>query len=176
MTPITLIYQTDADDLQRAQTLVHDITRAWRILLILLTAGAAFVLVFEAVSPPRAGDWSWPKYAIFFAVTLGFLYALFLGFLPWANRRQIRRAHERSKGAGLVITSVVSEEGLETRTALAESRHSWECFRKWKASEELILIFQTDVLFNMLPRRAFASQADFDAVREFLTRRLGPPK
>ena len=176
MIPITVTYRVEFEDYERAQAFVYDPKRIGRIFILILAAGAAFALVVRALSGPRKDDWPWIAYALLLSVCIAALYGILLVFVPWAHRRRLRRLYDAPNARHAEITVSLSDEGLQARTALAESRLSWECFHKWKSTEEMLLIFQSATLFHMLPRRAFASQEDYDALRDLLTRKFGPAK
>ncbi len=94
----------------------------------------------------------------------------------WWARRRVRRLYDQQKGLREQFTADFSVEGVHTRTATGESRQPWDYFHKWISADDMVLLFESDALMQILPRRAFATQADYDALRDLLTRRLGPAK
>jgi hypothetical protein len=49
-------------------------------------------------------------------------------------------------------------------------------FYKYKVGKDLILLYQSQALFHMFPRRFFSSEEDFKMFRSFLEANLGSPK
>ena len=52
----------------------------------------------------------------------------------------------------------------------------WEEFHKWKKNKYLILIYQSDALMHIIPRRSFDSQTDFETLEAILKKHLGNAK
>jgi hypothetical protein len=50
----------------------------------------------------------------------------------------------------------------------------WEIFHKWKADKQLILVYHSDALFHIFPRRAFPSTEEFQWFQALLRTKLGP--
>jgi hypothetical protein len=50
----------------------------------------------------------------------------------------------------------------------AQSLTPWADYRKWTENGELFLLYQSDRLFQMMPKRAFASAEDMRELRDFL--------
>jgi hypothetical protein len=60
-------------------------------------------------------------------------------------------------------------------TAKAESFFytlAWKDFLKWRKNPEVILLYQTNRLFNVVPTRAFASDGDLQAVIRLLKEKV----
>jgi len=44
----------------------------------------------------------------------------------------------------------------------------WNHFTKWKENDELILLYHSDVIYNILPKRIFTDPQQIDAVKSYL--------
>ena len=59
-------------------------------------------------------------------------------------------------------------------TGRGEWKIPWDDFHKWKMSQKLVLVYPSDRLFRMFPRRWFASDDEFQGFKDLLTRTVGP--
>jgi YcxB-like protein len=100
-------------------------------------------------------------------------YALWLGvLLP----TQARRVYGQSKLLQEPYEVLINEDGFETKSPYGGGKIPWNMFHKWKENRRMILVYQSELLFHMFPKRCFASESDFDKLREFLTKQLGPSR
>jgi len=100
------------------------------------------------------------------------LYLLILifwaGVVPlqaWLNWR--RNAPLRGE-----ITYDFQPEGVRVITRAADAFMKWEAFIKSKETPNLFLLFLTKQMCHMVPKRAFASEADVEALRELLREKI----
>jgi len=62
----------------------------------------------------------------------------------------------------------VLDDGLIFRNAGRETRLPWERISDWKPDRELILLYVSGKPFQILPRRAFPTDGDFDDLKHLL--------
>lgn len=136
------------DDFVAAQRL-H--CRAWRVWIVPLALVVAIVSVLSALTA-NAADAG----AAALGVVLISLVAL--GWLaPWHWRRLYRRQpslHEPFEGQ-------LDEEGLTCRSPFVQGSLPWRMVVRARIDEGMILLYQGPRLFNLLPRRLFASDDDW---------------
>ncbi len=176
MDPITITGRIELKDYQRAAALVPSsswITRPWLLTAITGVAGAIMGLA-GGINREHPGGWAVVSKALVIgAFAAGLVYS-FCAYFMWQTRRRLRRVYDQQKGLREEFTADLSEEGWHSRTATGESRVPWDFFHKWVSADDMVLLFASDTLMTMVPRRAFASQEDFDALREVLARKIGP--
>lgn len=49
----------------------------------------------------------------------------------------------------------------------------WSDYLKWKKNDHLILIYLSDCVYHMLPRRMFVDQSEFEKLGDLLTKKIG---
>lgn len=160
MTPLRLDYV--AEDYVSAAKL-HGLWSKRRLLTVVGIAIAAGVALL--VLHPR-----WPAVAaagvLGGAIGLLACYALSWSFyLPWKARRmfgQQKSLHE-------TYELEWDEQGLSVHGRLAQSTTPWDAYLKKKENERIVLLYQSDLLFQMLPKRAFTA-AQLQALRPYLDR------
>ena len=60
----------------------------------------------------------------------------------------------------------IAADKIRTRSDLGQSEFGWPTFAKMVRTPSGIMFYPTDQIFHWLPRRGFASDADFDRVVE----------
>lgn len=118
-----------------------------------------------------SGEWSWRHGAAAIAVGAA-LSAIVVLFIFIINSvmipRKARRIFAQQKSLHEDIEASWDDTALDLSTPSARSRHEWSDFRKWSEGSNVILLYQSDALFNMLPKRAFSPDGLAD-IRERLS-------
>lgn len=110
-------------------------------------------------------------------VTVGFgsaigVYFLYCGF---ALRRYFRRSYRKDRRFQHDFTTDISEDGIHIAMPTAEAQLKLENFVRFLESDEIFMLFHSDLIFNILPKRAFAA-AEIDLFRELLRRKITSTK
>ena len=106
-----------------------------------------------------------------FAVVLAAAVAMALGFLHGVHLPLIgRRMHRQNKLLREPAELEWDERAITLRTAAAHSTLPWEDYVKWKENDRLFLLYVADRLFQIIPKRTFASAADMQDFRRHLPR------
>lgn len=66
------------------------------------------------------------------------------------------------------ISGVVSDEGTLIQSNLTRGQSQWSIFRFARMSPGLVLLYSTDNIFNIFPRKFFATEADWLAFRSLV--------
>jgi hypothetical protein len=129
--------------------------------IIILCAFAALFLAWLLMGDQRSSSLAsyWP-----FTLVLIF-WASIVPLQAWLNWR--RNAHLRGE-----ITYDFQPEGVRVITRAADAFLKWEAFIKSKETPNLFLLFLTKQMCHMVPKRAFASEADIEALRELLREKI----
>ena len=135
--------------------------RRRRIVLILLLASVSVALVvlisgFErkTLLPPIAG----------LIGGLLFLQSFYGLYLPY----RAKRIFKQQKSLHQPFTVEVTSEGLNWSSSAGDSQMPWSFFSTWRENQQVFLIYQADVMFHMVPTRAFRSHTDLDSFRDSL--------
>lgn len=134
----------------------------------------SFFLVFLVSSVPSSVSFAT---AFIILATMFLFYGLFYAFIllaiiPW----KVRRIFSQQKTLQAESETVISPEMMETTSENGTARMRLSDFHKYKVGKDMILLYHSQTLFTMLPRRFFASEEDFKTVLSYLEANLGSPK
>ena len=92
-------------------------------------------------------------------------YVLFATLALWALLRlvviplKVRRVFRQQRNMQVPTTHEADEDGLASANEVGTSRYRWSDFTKWKENERLIVLYLSDIMMIVLPKRSFASPA-----------------
>lgn len=95
-------------------------------------------------------------------------YLLYCGF---AIHRYFRRAYRKDQRFKHDFTLDASEEGIHVVTPTSESDMKWATFVRYLESDEIFMLFIADLLFVVVPKRAFGL-GEVDEFRNLLCRKI----
>lgn len=101
-------------------------------------------------------DW---KQALYFAGLAAVVLVLRLVVTPWMQRRQFiqQRIGEHD------ITLCADEDGFSVTTPVSEGRHEWQTIRYLDDLPEHVIMWPTNRIGWIIPKRAFASPSEAEA-------------
>lgn len=140
--------------------------RPWlRVVGCLLACLFLVVLVLEGLKLRSQGL----DYHPFWVLLVAALYFLlvFLVWYPWRTRRHYRQ----QKASGAPFTLTADDSGMEFSGEFSTGRTPWDQLWKWKEAPCVFLLYYTDVLYLILPKRCF-SMEQIDALRQTLMRHV----
>jgi len=73
--------------------------------------------------------------------------------LPW----RARRLFAQQKNLQRPVTFHWDDSGLAWSSENGSGKTAWSDYVKWRQNDRLVLLYHSDVMFQMLPRRAFTS-------------------
>lgn len=102
-------------------------------------------------------------------VFLAFLYAtiLFVVF-PW----QARRIFSQQKSLQGEFEILIFPERIEINSTRGNMRMQLSDFHKYKVNKDMIVLYHSQAMFNIFPRRFFASDAEFKTFISYLKANL----
>lgn len=111
------------------------------LLLIILVAGSLDLIIDSFVNQ------TWVlligPLALIGAVLLYYLY------IPY----QAKKIYQQQKTIQMPFTITISNEGLHVKNQFGEGNYPWNIFSNWKEGDNLILLFHSDLMFTILPKR-----------------------
>lgn len=107
----------------------------------------------------------------FWLITLviGYLFVYFGWFLPWKTKKMYMQHKELQKPFELEL----SAETFHVRSEEGEAHTPWTEFHKWKEGKKLFLIYRSDNLFHIIPKRSFPTAEEETALRVILQEKIG---
>ena len=162
--------QLQADDVVAAQQL-HGQPPRWRMLAGIAVIGGALCVLFgwrpfnDAPGPLSS---AWGPIALLGLVLL--LNPVRFVLIPW----MARRLYSEQKSLRVASELEWNRHGLTHRSPAASGTLAWEDYLKWKEDDRLFLLYQSSHLFQIIPKRVFASPAEEQDFRRYLPR-VGAP-
>lgn len=89
-------------------------------------------------------------------------------YVPWKARRVFRQ----QRSLRLPFELSWSEGGLVSRNEQGSEKTQWSDFVQWRENEQLFRLYLSDVMFHIVPKRAFPDTEAVSAFRELLQARI----
>jgi hypothetical protein len=158
--------QISYQDYKAAQRLHMAPRRRFRILLCILIAcfGLAYILDISAVIKGESGRWLF--------VCAGLFAYFFLLFGVWLPRRW-KKTYDGHKLLHRPYQFEITEEAFCSASEYGNATIPWREFHKWKEGKKLFLVYQSDHVFHVIPKRIFESPEAEENFRNLLRNALG---
>jgi hypothetical protein len=120
------------------------------------------IFAFTAISlslEPSAFLGSIPPYLVWPALLIGFTFAS-----PLIQARRMAK----SPGCQGILTGVADDQVLALQNDLVASRVQWSAFIRYKMSDGVVLLYQTDAAMSIVPKSFFESDADWQRFRQHI--------
>lgn len=85
-------------------------------------------------------------------------------FLP--NR--VKKIFSQQKELSLPYDIEISDTGMIVSNEFGTVNRPWDNFHKWKENNDLLILYHSDVLYTILPKRIFSDAAQIENVKEYL--------
>lgn len=118
--------------------------------LISLVFSLSVIAGLVAVAMPEA-PFVWKAALVGGALAGGLL--LPLGMMRWRVPALARRIHRQQRGLREEIMLEWTSEALAARSPLGHGRLLWTDYVRWREDRAIVLLFQSDAIFQMLPKR-----------------------
>jgi hypothetical protein len=149
-------------DLKAAQDLHARTSKFARWMIIILVGVLALFIITGAVFALK-NSMSW-TFLTFPVLILGFL-AL---YRYWLRPYQIKRVYTQHKELASPFEMELTEDGYNIKNDYGAGKIPWGDFAKWKEDQKIILLYRTDNMFNMVPKRLLADETQAQYVIEQL--------
>jgi YcxB-like protein len=93
---------------------------------------------------------------------------------PLRIARQAKKIFKQQKSLQVPYECRITDETCFQKSEFGEARMAWSDFHKWKANDKLVLVYSSDRLFYMVPRRFFTSVEEYEQFKSVLTHAIGP--
>ncbi len=152
----------ELEDLKAAQNL-HALPgkRGWITIAVLI--GFFFFLFLASIVLAAMGRMSWVL-VIYPILILGLIVLYWYVLRP----AQIARAYKQHKELSSLFEMDLTDEGYSIKNDYGTGKIPWRDFAKWKADKKIILLYRTDTMFNMVPKRLMQDESQADYVLEQL--------
>ena len=151
-------FEITADDYVAANRLhVHLIYFSWRGLRALVILWLLYTLVVVALS----GEWDLARILPLLGITtIGtpIIAACIFGINAFLLARRTRRLFDQQRSLHGKMIAEWNEAGLQLASPNGSGIHEWSDFIKWAESKTMLLFYQNDMLFNLVPKRALTAE------------------
>ena len=165
---ITLTGQLAPDD-YLAATNLHMRKRGWKrlawILVWSVLGVAAFMFGLIALREPSSGL---PNLSVILLIFIAYLFVRTV-YLP----RRVRRIFSQQKNLQLPFESTVTDSGIDSTNANGKTHLPWSHVIRWKEGATVFIVYQSDLMFCIVPKRLFTHPEHLDAFRALLTEQVG---
>lgn len=160
------LVEQDMHDALRAHLYRNRSFRRWGLgLLVVFILGAA-VTLYKGV---KHAEWETDL-----VVVLGIL-VLFPIFFYRSMKSQTVKLFQQQKDLQHPYTIELSDAGYVVEGSNGTTRMIWANVHRWQVNDRILLLYQSDMLFNALPFR-FVSETEKQQVLQMVESKLGLPK
>ncbi len=82
--------------------------------------------------------------------------------------RQVKRIFNQQKELNSPFEIEFSEAGLSFSNEFGQTLRPWQMFLKWKENEKIFMLYHSDVMFSMFPKRLFTDGSHLLTIKHFL--------
>jgi len=101
----------------------------------------------------------------------GILYVglFFFVYIPWKTRRTYKQQKSLQREAKMTF----DESGFSAANEFGSGITPWSDYVRWKENDHLFLLYISDPLYHMVPKRMFSKTDDVDQLRQILLTNIG---
>jgi hypothetical protein len=158
MTPITYDVQLTADDYLDALRLHRRRVYWFGRFRFAYWGTFLFLLIALGLMGSGPSAWTTPGLLLFFVAALAFLTDRLL--LP----RQARRIYRQQQSLQRPFRLTVTDDGIQAVSASFTGSHAWSDYRRWIEGRDQFLLYQSDVLFLIIPKRSVPRSDDLRGI------------
>ena len=104
-------------------------------------------------------------------IVAGLAYLVFLfGFM---HPRRLKKIFSQQKMLHAPHSLNITDEAISTKSEVGEAKLTWNYFPKWKEGKNIFLLYQSDVMFHLVPKRCFASLEEMAQFRKLMLEKIG---
>jgi uncharacterized membrane protein len=130
-----------------------------------LIEGGLVLILLVAIVLAFLGSAPW-WYVLYPAFILGFMVL----FRFYIRPSQIARSYNQHKELSSPFEMELTEAGYSIKNSYGSSTMPWKDFAKWKEDQQMILLYRTDAMFNMIPKRLLPEEGQVQFILEQLRR------
>ncbi len=82
--------------------------------------------------------------------------------------KRIKKIFSQQKSMQVPFEMEFTEEGVIASNEFGDSKYPWENFLKWKENDDILVIYQSDVMFNIIPKRFFPNDQEIGNFKKYL--------
>ncbi len=153
--------QYTLEDYEKALQL-HGGYRGLKRLALVAAVYVLFAVIFTMINVLSAGVWNWTSVALPLVVL-----AALVGYQLILQPKQVRSTFRQRKDLTAPFEMTLSEDGVHVESEYGNSRLPWDLFVRYTMNPSMILLYQEQNLFRMIPMRLLG-EGDKEYVRNLL--------
>jgi hypothetical protein len=131
-----------------------------------LLAGAFVWALWAAFFGRFSAEAGWTRWVM---IAVGIYLVGYFGVgIPYFTRRAFRQRKDLQRPCKFTP----SESGLGFETEGAQGAKPWSDYLKWKEGKSAFLLYMSDGMYQVLPKRFFSSPDEVDAFREMVREKV----
>jgi hypothetical protein len=105
----------------------------------------------------------------FLSLTLPLIFVgAFLLYRYYLLPRQVRKIFFQQKELSSPFEIEINEEGLKFSNEYGNSLRPWDHYTKWKENNELILLYHSDLVYSIIPKRFVTDPSQIEKIKNYL--------
>jgi len=128
------------------------------LILIAVTWAAWYMFFGGGSNVPGATKLMLPAAGIY-------LLFFFFAYIPWKTRRTYRQQKSLQREFRICF----GDAGLSAENEIGNATTPWSDYTKWKENEHLFLLYVSDPVYHMIPKRLFNDSDDVSQLRQILS-------
>lgn len=141
--------------------------RPWVAVLGWLIAALVLLVLGLSTRAALQGRAQWDN--LLSALAIAFLLTWYWLYLPWRVRRLYRQQRSLHEAFTVVLDA---DAGLRFESARGQGLLPWSHIGRWRESRSLFVLYESDALVHILPKRFFDETLSEDRLREALRQRV----
>jgi len=109
-----------------------------------------------------------PTLLIFALVVVAFYF-----YQRWRIRETLQQRFQ-ARTYQVSFHTRVDTDGFRTRSSMFDDRRQWSDFSRWTETDRYFVLFESAMVFRVIPKRIVGGAADATILRQLLTMHLGP--
>ena len=115
-----------------------------------------------------------PPQSWFVSLVPAGILALYLAYVYYFLPRQAKRLFDQQKELFSPFEMEFSDAGLNFSNEFGHTLRPWKIFYKWKENKKLFMLYQSEIVFTMIPKRLLADSNLLDTVKQYLSQNSIP--
>jgi hypothetical protein len=87
---------------------------------------------------------------------------------------QVKKIFTQQKELNSPFELEFTDTGMTTSNEFGNSTRPWKNFIKWKENSELIMLYHSDVMYSIIPKRIFSDSQQIETFKSYLEKEKVP--
>lgn len=148
------------EDFKKAQAL-HARRGRFSTYMTYSVIGLMAIVTLVGIILAISGEWPWSYVEIPALITGAYVVFNYILFPS-----QLKRVFIQQKDLSAPFEIELTDKGFSLENEYGASRMPWNTFVKWKEDRDMLLLYRSDVIFTMLPKRFLENAGELQYIHE----------